>query len=144
MQLALETATHVDPTQSTPEEAGLAALLKQQCLLVRLGTGLWRISRKMPGDTAPSSRDLRVAQRHIDATCDAMADGGLEVKDHLGDRYVSGMALKVIAFEPTPGTVRATIAETISPSIFYQDQLLQRGEVIVAVPPVDSDRPEDE
>jgi hypothetical protein len=105
-------------------------------LLTDVTTGLWRLKRKMapPGQTeAPA--ELKRLYRYVESAWDTLASGKVEVRDPTGERYVDGMALKVIAFQPTEGTVEETIAETIKPSIFYRDQLVQRGEVIVATPP---------
>ena len=44
------------------------------------------------------------------------------------------MSLKVLAFQPTPGLTRERIVETIKPTIYFADQTLQMGEVIVATP----------
>jgi len=43
------------------------------------------------------------------------------------------MALRVIAFQPTAGITREIITETIKPTIYRNDTIVQIGEVIVAV-----------
>ena len=44
------------------------------------------------------------------------------------------MALDVLAFQPEVSVQDEIITETIKPSIYYQDKLIQRGEVVVSMP----------
>ena len=104
-------------------------------LLTDLATGLWRIKRKieaLPENVPPD--EMRKVRRHVQSAWDALTDGKVEVQDLTGEKYVDGMALKVIAFQPTEGVAGEVIDETIKPTVFYRDQLIQRGEVIVATP----------
>lgn len=104
-------------------------------VLLELTTGLWRIRRATPPPNDDESPDeLRRLRRHVDATWDILASAGVEVRDHTGGRYVTGMALKVLAFQPVAGVTVEVIDETVKPSIFYKDRLRQPGEVIVATP----------
>jgi hypothetical protein len=72
--------------------------------------------------------------RHVEAAHDVFAQRGVEIRDPTGDKYVPGMALSVLAFQPTPGLLHEKIIETIKPTILYRDQILQRGDVIVGTP----------
>jgi len=104
-------------------------------LLLEVTTALWRVRRRiLPSDGTEPSEKLRRLQRYVDSAWDALGSAGVEVRDHTGEPYVPGMALKVIAFQPTPGATAEVIDETIRPSIYHRDTLVQRGEVIVAVP----------
>ena len=104
-------------------------------LIASVATGLWRVRRRMaPEEGEELSSRMQKAWRHVQSTWDALTAGKVIVRDHTGEPYVTGMALKVIAFEPTAGVQCETIVETIKPSIFYDDNLIQRGEVIVATP----------
>ncbi len=104
-------------------------------LLTDVITSLWRARRRMLPDEGKEPPDaLRPSYRHISAAWDALASDRVEIKDHTGERYVPGMALQVIAFQPTPGLTHETVLETIKPSVFHADTLIQRGEVIVGTP----------
>jgi hypothetical protein len=109
---------------------------KDLLLLVSdLATGLWRIDKKTASDHDDNDQDImRSLRRHTESTLDALTTAKVEIRDHTGEKYVAGMALKVIAFQPTSSVKTEKIAETIKPSVFYKDQLIQRGEVIVEVP----------
>ena len=104
-------------------------------LIAHVATGLWRIRRKMVSEGAADlPAEMAAACRHLEATMDVLKDGKVEIRDHANEKYVTGMALKVVAFQPTPGIQFEMIAETIRPSVFYRGALIQRAEVIVATP----------
>lgn len=103
--------------------------------LCTIATNAWRIKIKMidPESGEPAEGMGRV-YRHVEAQFDALQEVGIEVIDMAGRAYDSGMALKVITFEPTQGLSREEITETIKPSIHFKGQLTQMGEVIVGTP----------
>lgn len=103
--------------------------------LAQVATGLWRLRRKMvePGTERPLA-EMRRAYRHLQATWDSLAEAGLEILDHTDTPFDSGMSLKVLAFQPTPGLSRERVIETIKPTVYFADRHLQMGEVIVGTP----------
>ncbi len=104
--------------------------------LADIGTGLWRLRQKMvEPETDRPLEEMRRPFRHLESTWDVLIQAGLEIQDHTGLPYDSGMALKAVAFQPTAGVGREKICETIKPTIYYKSLQIQMGEVIVAVPP---------
>ena len=104
-------------------------------LLADIATGLWRINNKFSAvdiDILPN--ELKKAHRHIESTMDALIGAKADIRDHANEKYVAGMALKVIAYQPSSSVQVEMITETIKPSVFYKDELIQMGEVIVATP----------
>jgi hypothetical protein len=77
---------------------------------------------------------MRVFGRHLGSVSDALASFGVEVQDHTNQPFVTGLALDVIAFEPSTAVQRETVVETVSPSIYWGNHKLQTGKVIVATP----------
>ena len=106
-------------------------------LLADVGTGLWRLRQRMvePGTGRPLE-EMRRAFRHLESITDALAQAGVEIRGHTGEPLPEQgvYALKVIAFQPTPGLVRDQVLETIKPSVYCQGELIQMGEVIVGTP----------
>lgn len=103
--------------------------------LVSVATNAWRARNKMvDAETGEPQDDMRRVYRHIEGIFNAFEELGLRTIDPTGKAYDSGMALKVISFEPTPGLSSEEITETIKPSITWQGRLLQTGEVIVGTP----------
>ena len=100
-----------------------------------VATGLWRLKQKMvkPGTTKPLEEMSR-AYRHLESIWDTIVQTGVNIKDHTGDLFDSGMSIKVIAFQPTKGLSREKIIETIKPSVYHKDKRIQMGEVIVGTP----------
>lgn len=103
--------------------------------LAQLGTDLWRLRSKMiePGTDRPLET-MRRAFRHLESAWDTLAAEGLTVQDHTDTAFDAGLALKVIAFQPTPGVQSERIIETIKPSVYLKGQPIQMGEVIVGTP----------
>lgn len=125
------TAT-VAPSDNRPTVRDTGEIYK---LIADLATGIWRIRRRVEQVSNEYGSDgLRGICRHVENSWDLLQQHRIEVKDDVGQKYVAGMALQVLAFQPSDGVERDTISETIRPSIFFNDTLIQRGEVIVATP----------
>lgn len=103
-------------------------------LLADIATNLWRLRQKMlqPGTDLPLE-EMRRAYRPFEAAWNSLLGAGIEVLDHTGNPFHSGLLLHVLAFEPTPGIVQETVIETVRPTVYYKQQLVQSGEVIVGV-----------
>ena len=72
--------------------------------------------------------------RHVERLWDSLERVGLNIQDHYNQPFDSGQSLEVLAFQPTPGVERETVAETIRPTVYLQGQRIQIGQVIVATP----------
>lgn len=103
--------------------------------MAQIATNAWRAKMRMvnPENGEPREEMTRV-YRHVEAICDSLHQLGVETTDPVGRKYHSGMALKVVTFEPTPGLSKEEIKETIRPSISWQGRLIQMGEVVVGTP----------
>lgn len=100
-----------------------------------IATNAWRLRNKMIDVESGEPKDeMRRVCRHVEAILDALSHIGVEVKDMKDRAYDTGMALKVITFEKTPGLTREKIVETIRPTVTFQGSLIQIGEVIVGTP----------
>jgi hypothetical protein len=103
--------------------------------MAAVATCAWRARAKMVDpETGEPLEEMRRVYRFVEGIFSALAEAGLRVLDPKGRTYDSGMALKVLGFEPTPGLGREEIIETIRPSVVWHDRLLQMGEVIVGTP----------
>ncbi len=104
-------------------------------LLTDMATNLWRLKQKMlkPGTGEPLE-EMRRAYRSFEAAWDTLLSAGVEVQEHTGSPFNSGLLLHVLAFQSTPGLEQETVLETIRPTVYYKQQLIQPGEVIVGTP----------
>jgi hypothetical protein len=105
--------------------------------LADVATGLWRLRGKMlePGTDRPRD-EMRRAYRFLDSVWDTLTQAGVEIRDHTDEMVPEGgiYALKAIAYQPTPGIIREKVIETIKPSVYFKNQLIQMGEVIIGTP----------
>ena len=111
-------------------------------ILADIGTGLWRLRQKMlqPGTEQPLE-EMRRAYHHLESTLDALDRADIKIQDHTGELVPEGggLKLKVLAYQPLAGITHNKVLETIKPTIYYKDQMIQMGEVIVSTPEGDSD-----
>ena len=109
-----------------------------------VGTSVWRIQQRL-ATMGELPKPLQKLSRDIERTWDALTQGGIEIKDHTGGDYEGGMALRVITSQPVTGLARRQIIETLKPTIYYKDRIIQMGEVIVGVPEeTETSKPVDE
>lgn len=114
--------------EDIPNEAWLKASAS-------IATNAWRAKIKMvDAETNEPKEEMKRVYRHIEAIFDALKQAGVETIDPIGRSYDSGMAIKVVSFEQTPGVSKETIKETIKPSVAWKGRMIQTGEVIVATP----------
>jgi hypothetical protein len=121
-----------------PEEdgAGERAATDDDALFAQLGTGLWRLRDKLIDPVTREPRpEARRAYRHLESVWDLLRDAGLEILDHRGERFDTGLSMVVLAYQPTPGTDSEYVLETVKPTIYRADRRIQVGEVIVATTP---------
>lgn len=104
-------------------------------LLADLATGIWRLKLRClePGTDRPRE-EMRRAYRDVEALWDALTQAGVKVQDHKDTAYDASLSLTVVAFQPTAGIDRERVIETIKPTVYYQSQRIQMGEVIVGTP----------
>jgi len=98
-------------------------------------TGVWRLRRRMcqPGSDRPRE-EMRREFTHLLSIWDALRQNGFLIQEHTDKKFDTGLSLKVMAFQPTPGLTYEKVIDTIKPSIYFQNRQIQMGEVIVGIP----------
>lgn len=100
-----------------------------------LATNLWRAQTRMVDPkTGQPREETRRLYRHIEGAVEALTAMGVRLSDWLDQPYDAGLPVKVLSFQPTPELTRDTVIEAVRPAVFWQDRLLQVGEVIVGIP----------
>jgi hypothetical protein len=103
--------------------------------MTAIATNVWKAKSKMLDAVSGEVREeMKRVYRHVEAALENLREIGFEVKDHTGDTFDYGQSLKVITTQPTQGITRETVIETIKPTIYWQQQLVQTGEVVIATP----------
>jgi hypothetical protein len=131
--VALVMAAKPTRKEQVPAEAGAPTdYLKT---LVSIATNAWRAKTKMVDTSTGEVRDeMKRVDRHIEAIYRSLAEAGVVIRDHTGDAYDEGQPMKVVASKPTPGLEKKRVSETLLPSIFWNNRLVQNGEIEIATP----------
>ena len=98
-----------------------------------IGTLVWRVQRRLSA-MGQLSKELKRISRDIESARNALSQRDIEIKDHTGQDYMTGMALRVIAAQPLPELIKKQIIETLKPTIYYKGKIVQMGEVVIGVP----------
>ena len=118
---------HVLPPEFTKSVAAVA-------------TNAWKLRARLVDGKSGEPRDdlkkedIRKLARHVEAIFESLSQIELEVKDRTGEPFDYGLPEKVITTQPQPGLKKEQIIETLRPSIYWNKQLVQQGEVVIATP----------
>jgi hypothetical protein len=134
---SLEQVVTLLASGSSMQKQGLGQETALLGLFADVAVDIWRMQRRVQ-IKQDMTEELRRISRDLESAWYALEQAGIEVKDHTGEKYNGGMALRVIAFEPLPNISYEQIIETIKPTIYYKQKLFRMGEVVVAKP-VDHD-----
>ena len=134
--LASIAATKPAPAQpevraATPSDAKTDYFI----MLVGVATNVWRARNEARNaQTGQFSEEMQRLEYHIDEVYRSLADFGIAVHDHTGNEYDETQQLVVVNTIPTPGLDRTRVCETLLPSVYWNNRLLQNGEVNIATP----------
>ena len=147
--VASKTAPRREPS---PTEAGVPA--DYLTAVVSIANNFWRAKKRMLDAASGEVReDMKRICRDVEAIRRSFAGVGIliryhrdddfdegepkvriMIRDHTGDAYDEGQPMKVVASKPTPGLDKKRVSETLLPSIFWNNQLVQNGEIEIATP----------
>ena len=110
--------------------------------LAELATNLWRAKQRIVGTRteADVSPELKKVLRPILAALENLDKLGVRIADFTGEPFVQGMALNVISSQPNSSLSSDRICETLKPTIFFKEQFVQAGDVIIEGPPSQSEK----
>jgi hypothetical protein len=133
MTAALEQSA--DPPPAEPPPATEQGVAIDDKFIAELATGLWRMrARMVEPETDRVFDSMRRPFRHLESVWELLRAAGIDIQDHTSEVFNSGLALSVIAFQPTEGLERERVLETIRPSIYRHERVVQMGQVIVGTP----------
>lgn len=106
-------------------------------VLADLATNLWRAKQRLvtsikKGTGATESNKIL---RPIDSAMENLENIGVNIEDYTGKPYVQGMALNIVSSLPNSAAISDRIVETLKPTIFFRQQFIQAGDVIIEGPP---------
>lgn len=136
------------PRSATPGQRTVEALPESIArALVALAMSAWRMRTKLhDSNREPREEigrdDLKKLNRYCDAMFEALSGVGMEVRDRTGEPFDYGLPEKVVTAQPQPGLTREIIVETIRPTIYWNMQIAQPGEVMIGTPLETSEKKE--
>lgn len=129
------------PPLEKKETASKDSLALNQ-LVVEFANCLWYLKTKHfkmkweDTDTGDDDPRVRRALSRLSKSIERLKESGIEIYDPTNKRYPQGGEgmMRPIQFLPTAGLTFEVVNETVTPIIYRDDKLIQRGEVFVAVP----------
>jgi hypothetical protein len=100
--------------------------------LVDLGTGIWRVRRKIDG-LSRMPEEIRDALYSLESMWTAMSQDGVEIVDHIGTTPPNREA-KIVEVREVPGLTHEQVVDAIKPTIILKGEIVQVGEVVVGRP----------
>ncbi len=122
----------IQPTLSRREAAFRDEKVQMAHFLIDLGTGIWRIRRKV-GGMKRMPKELKEAMFSLESTWNSMAEGGVEIIDHIGTIPPAKEA-RVVDVREVAGLESEQVIDAILPTITLHGEVVQMGEVIMGRP----------
>lgn len=120
----------VAPQNPAPQNEGQAL-----AALCDIALHAWRLQRRMTDRATKEVKDEhRPLARHVTAILDTLEGVGLTLRDRETEAYDYGLPEKVVAAERSAAVSRETVLETIRPTLFFRNQIVKAGEIIIALP----------
>ena len=108
--------------------------------LVTIANQAWRISSAVIDSESKdpkhelTTQDLKKIGHALDGMMETLASLGIKVVDRLGEPFDAGLPDQVVTEEIRAGISREQIIRTIRPTIIWNQTMVQRGEIDIAVP----------
>jgi hypothetical protein len=126
---------HVEaPTSGTDPKSELSKAL------IAIAGQSWRLSTAVndpeTGDTKTelSPQEMRKLANALEAIQQSIQELGIRVIDRCNEDFHPGLPDQVVTEEPREGISKERIIRTIRPTIIWNQTMVQRGEIDIAVP----------
>ena len=139
--LANQEATAVPATVTTsrPIEVVPPSFLKG---VLAIATSAWRAKAKMvDATTGEVHREMARVYKDIERIYRHLEEIGFTIKNHTGDPYDDGQPMKVITSQPRQDATRKYVLETLLPTVYWNDRIIQHGEIEIAIPATSDHQP---
>ena len=109
-----------------------------------LANGWFRIWIKtlQPGTDRPTEPMRRIFP-FLESMRDTLEQLGLEIIDHTGKEIPEGLELEVLGYQVRAGLKRDRVIETVRPTVYFRDQMIQMGRVYAETAPAEERSPEE-
>lgn len=136
---ALRSAAPATPTSFLPEKH-VELFNRMTKALLAITNQTWRMSVPLVDrDTSEpktelTEQELKKITKAYDIIQEIIKSLGIEVKDRTGEAFNDGLPDQIITEEPQEGITEERIIRTIRPTIIWEQTMVQRGEIDLAVP----------
>jgi hypothetical protein len=133
----MEKATSPKVSSAKTEEVLPAVYAKA---IIAMATNIWRIRSRIVDPLTSESKeevskdDVKKIARYVEAIYASITSLGIEIKDRTGESFDYGLPEKVVTANPQEGLTKERIIETMRPTIYWNNQIAQQGEVVIATP----------
>jgi hypothetical protein len=137
-QIALESTTPSTPTETGQRLENEIGLMSKAMILIT--NQLWRLETVVNDPengemkTDLSSQEMRKIANALEAIKQSVGELGIRIKDRCNEDFHAGLPDQVVTEEPREGISKERIIRTIRPTIFWNQTMVQRGEIDIAVP----------
>lgn len=139
-QSSLE-STHTNPHAEAEQRLGNEIGLMSKTMIL-ITNQLWRLETvvndpengEMKTDLSP--QEMRKIANALEAIKQSIGELGIRIKDRCNEDFHPGLPDQVVTEEPREGISKERIIRTIRPTIFWNQTMVQRGEIDIAVPTI--------
>lgn len=128
-----------DATEPQKSEQGSTEVVLQRAIIANANQ-VWRAFSAVFEDEGAtireemSAQEIRKVAKAIESMKETLTSLGIRIVDRLGEPFNAGLPEQVVTEEPREGLSREQIIRTIRPTIFWNQTMVQRGEIDIAVP----------
>ena len=120
------------PAASRPVEVVPPTIIKG---LAAIANSYFRAKKKiMDPTTGEPHESMARVYKDIERIYRHLEEMGVKIQDHTGDAYDDGQPMKVITSNPRSNATRKYVLETLTPTIYWNDRIIQHGEIEIATP----------
>jgi hypothetical protein len=137
-QTALQSTHPNTPPEASQRLENEIGLMSKTMILIT--NQLWRIETVVNDPengemkTDLSSQEMRKIANALEAIKQSVGELGIRIKDRCNEDFHPGLPDQVVTEEPREGISKERIIRTIRPTIFWNQTMVQRGEIDIAVP----------
>ncbi len=122
-----------DPNSNLNEQGFMKALIVIANQSWRMGSALIDVETKEPKENL-APQEIRKISNALDAIRECIQELGIKVIDRIGESFDPGLPDQVVTEEPQEGISKERIIRTFRPTIMWNQTMVQRGEIDIAVP----------
>ena len=103
--------------------------------LIEVAGQVWRFKSRLGVlEKTIEARQWKGLDSVVRSILSSLLQAGLELKDHTGEAICGGEAWTIVSWETVEGIETTRVIETVRPTLYYNNELIQPAEVIAGKP----------